>query len=50
MLKNESVVEVFLANTGQRFVGNARFIRSDPREAEMPQYAFRFMGTLRTGY
>ena len=44
VLKNESVVEVFLANMGQRFVGKARCVRKDTREGETPQYAFRFIG------
>jgi DNA-binding response OmpR family regulator len=43
VLESESVVDVFLANAGQRSVGKARCVRSDSREGEPPQYAFRFI-------
>jgi DNA-binding response OmpR family regulator len=43
VLESESVVDVFLPNTGQRSVGKARCVRSDAREGEPPQYAFRFI-------
>ncbi len=43
VLESESVVEVSLANAGQRSVGKARCVRSDAREGEPPQYAFRFI-------
>jgi DNA-binding response OmpR family regulator len=43
VLESESVVDVSLANAGQRSVGKARCVRSDAREGESPQYAFRFI-------
>jgi len=42
VLRSESVVEVYLTNTGHRLVGKARCVRADAREGEPPQYAFRF--------
>jgi DNA-binding response OmpR family regulator len=43
VLQSESVVEVYLANAGQKMVGKARCVRSATREGEPPQYAFRFI-------
>ncbi len=47
VLQSESVVDVYLTNTGHRMVGKARCVRCDMREGEPPQYAFRF--TEKTG-
>ncbi len=44
VFRNESLVDVFLPNMGQRFVGQARCVRRDTREGEAPQYGFRFVG------
>jgi DNA-binding response OmpR family regulator len=41
-LQIDSVVEVFLAKNGRERAGRARCVRSDLREGEAPQYAFRF--------
>ncbi len=43
VLRSESVVDVTLVNTGHGLVGKARCVRSDAREGEPPQYAFRFI-------
>lgn len=43
VLQRESLVEVYLTNTGHRPVGTARCVRTDLREGEPPQYAFRFV-------
>jgi DNA-binding response OmpR family regulator len=43
VLRSESVVDVALVNTGHDLVGKARCVRSDAREGEPPQYAFRFI-------
>jgi DNA-binding response OmpR family regulator len=43
VLRSESVVDVALVNTGHDLVGKARCVRSDTREGEPPQYAFRFI-------
>ena len=43
VLRSESVVDVALVNTGHGLVGKARCVRSDAREGEPPQYAFRFI-------
>ena len=40
---NDSVVEVFLRNNGGRRVARARCVRSDVRDGEPTQYAFRFI-------
>jgi DNA-binding response OmpR family regulator len=43
-LQKDSVVDVFLSHNGRRqHVGRARCLRSDAREGEAPQYAFRFI-------
>ena len=42
-LQNDSVVEVFLAKNGNQRVARARCVRSDQREGEPTQYAFRFI-------
>jgi DNA-binding response OmpR family regulator len=42
-LRSESVVEVYLTNTGDRLVGKARCVRSDEHDGNPPQYAFRFI-------
>jgi DNA-binding response OmpR family regulator len=43
VLRTKSVVEVYLSNTGHRLVGRARCVRSDAREEEPLQHAFRFI-------
>jgi len=43
ILRSESVVEVYLTNSGGRLVGKARCVRSDVCEGEPPRYAFRFI-------
>ncbi len=43
VLRNESVVEVFLGNADHRPVGTARCVRAETRDGEPPQYAFRFI-------
>jgi len=47
-LQSDSVVEVYLTNTGGRLVGKARCVRSDGHEGEPPQYAFRFLEKAET--
>jgi DNA-binding response OmpR family regulator len=42
-LRNESVVEVYLAHAGNGLVGKARCVRAETRDGEAPQYAFRFI-------
>lgn len=42
-IPNDSVVEVFLAKNGGQRVARARCVRSETREGEPPQYAFRFI-------
>ena len=42
-IPNDSVVEVFLAKNGGQRVARARCVRSEVREGEPPQYAFRFV-------
>jgi DNA-binding response OmpR family regulator len=43
LLKNESVVEVYLVSGGLKFVGKARVVRSEGCETSYPRYAFRFV-------
>lgn len=42
-LQNDSVVEVLLTKNGGQRVGRARCVRTDVREGEPTQYAFRFI-------
>ena len=41
--QKDSVVEVFLAKNGRQKVARARCVRTDAREGEPTQYAFRFI-------
>jgi CheY-like chemotaxis protein len=42
-LLNDAVVEVYMAQNGKQLAGRARCVRTDPREGEPAQYAFRFI-------
>ncbi len=42
-LQNDAVVEVYLASNGRKLAGRARCTRTDSREGDSSQYAFRFI-------
>lgn len=41
--QTDSIVDVRLGKNGQQLVGKARCVRTDLRDGEPPQYAFRFI-------
>jgi DNA-binding response OmpR family regulator len=42
-LKNGSIIDVYLANGGTKFVGKARVVRSEGNDTPYPRYAFHFV-------
>lgn len=42
-VKTDTIVEVSLGKNGRELVGKARCVRTDSREGELPQCAFRFI-------